>query len=158
MPKYPPHGNLRVAVLDLLDDLDFPSLTQVEAGVDVTCDLATLSLSSTTQTIDRTPWRGDLVRQDPVREVFTGPHLVGFRFTQPEPEPLWDLAVFRAEKTLVVRRGVPYETAWAASQVVSVYVVQFGARSTTDPSEDVVETFVLPLFVSAYRDASAITA
>ena len=127
--------------------------------MDVTFDLVRngLQMGRSTITSRRPRWSSDVESEDPVRYSLA-PVLTGYRFTPPEDEPLWDaVATFRSPGVLVVRRGVPTATAWAAGQSVEVTVGRWGKRATS-PSDNGPVTFSVPLVVRADDDAAVVVA
>ena len=160
MPKYPFDGYTRVAVVPAINNLAAPSLAEINAGTDITCDLTAdgLRLSREQSTTTRTGWASNVDFEAPTRYGFPNAGLTGFRYTPPEDETLWDLAAsFREEAFLVVRRGLDHDIAWATSQVVETYQFQWGKRSVYDSANDTMVTFTVPIHISDDNDAAVVT-
>ena len=157
--KYPFHARTRVVILTAVGDIAAPTLAELNGGVDVTFDLVRngLQIGRSTTTTRRTRWSSDVEAEDPTRYGLM-PLLTGYRFTPPDDEPLWDaVATFRSPAVLVVRRGVPTASAWAAGQSVEVTVGRWGKRATS-PSDNGPVTFSVPLLVRANNDAAVVAA
>lgn len=157
--KFPADGYTRVAILPAVANLAAPTLDEIGDGVDITCDLTAdgLRLPRSTATQDATPWRGPLEIERPTRVNMAGSSLQGYRFRL-EAEVLWDAAVFKARGFLVVRRSMPFDTGWAATQVVEALDFRFGKRTTADTASDAMVTFTVPIFVTAEEDEAVIAA
>lgn len=156
MSRYPFEAHTTVVLAPSVASLAAPTLAEIAAGVDVTCDLLTsgLSVARSTGTVNRTPWTGDLEVESPARYA-VAVELSGFRDTA--SEALWDeVDTFRERKFLIVRRGVAYGTAWSAGQVVEALEVRVGKRSTAPSTPNALQTFTVPLFVLADEDAAVV--
>jgi hypothetical protein len=157
--KFPFEGNTRVALVPAINNIAVPSLAEISAGVDITCDLTAdgLRLTRSTATIDVTPWAGDLVIEEPTRRAFSGASLTGFRFLDPDDEILYPRCVFKTSSFLVVRRGVPFEDVWGSGDVVEALGFIFGDRTTADTAQDALATFTVPIFVNVQNDAAVVS-
>ncbi|MGR7002814.1 phage tail tube protein [Yinghuangia aomiensis] len=70
----------------------------------------------------------------------------------------YDLLTYRTRGFLLVRRNVPYETPWAATQDVEVYPAQCGEPALEAPAKNEVQKFKSPLAVTDEPDARAVVA
>lgn len=158
--KYPFDSHTRVSILATVASVTAPTVANLNAGTDITCDLTPdgLRISPKTVTVDSTPWAYGSVVTRPVRYDFSGAGLRGFRYEQPDTELLWDAALFRARKFVVVRRGMAFDAAWAASQEVEVYEVLFGKRSVEPSNDNSLTTFEVDLHVRSNSDAAVVAA
>lgn len=178
MRKFPFDEFTRVAFPPAVSVLTAPTLDELRAVVDdyyldvytdeyigafewvydISCELTAngLRLPKSTQAVDVTPWKGDLVQERPIRYGMSGAALEAFRFRPPDVEVLWAGARFKAQRVLVVRRGVPVEQDWAEGDVVEVYRVRIGQRANADSNPDTLTTFTVPLFVYAATDEAVI--
>lgn len=142
-------GKTRVAWLSTVANINAPTVAELTAGADYTkritpdglktdpstADVDTSSLASTfdTKTVGRigvdvelTFKRGDTVGDDaPYTTLKYG--VSGF---------------------LVIRRGVPYTTAWATGQKVEVYPITCGEPQNSSPAANEVMKFVSPMKVT----------
>lgn len=158
MTIVPFDGHTRVVLADPVADISAPPIAVIQAGVDVTCDLTRdgLRVQRTTQTVDRTPWRGDLAVEAPTR-VQAAVELVGYR--RPSGEVLWPATSdFRAERLLVVRRILPFDEPWDVGQSVEAMAVRVGKRSVTPSATNAAVIFTVPLFVFEDDDSAVIAA
>lgn len=160
MTKYPFDEHIRAAVLSAVVDLSAPTVAELNGGIDVTCDLTTDGLATprSESTVDRTRWADDQESADPVRWS-TSCRLDGYRFKQPDAEPLFDAcAVFRAPVVLVVRYGVRWDEAWTAGDEVEVIRGRWGKRSTAPAARNTAVTFSVPIIVAEDTDAAVVAA
>lgn len=127
---------------------------------DIQCELTAdgLHLPKSTESRDNTPWKGDLIQEIPIRYGMSGASLRGFRYKQPDPGVLWAGARFKAERALVVRRGVHVTVPWTVGDSVETYRVTLGKRVTADSAQDTLTTFEVPLFVTAENDDAVVAA
>lgn len=158
--KYPFDEYVKVSWVpgaDGIAAIDEPELWEIQTGTDITCELTAdgLALGVGTNAIDSASLCSRVSAQIPGRITFNGV-LTGFRYKQPDAEPLWDLAVLDSEGFLVVRRGKDQAGAFALGDTVQVFKATFGARSDTDTSTDTLATFAVPLYISDYNDDAAI--
>jgi hypothetical protein len=180
MRKYPFDAYTKVALPPAVADLEAPTLDELRAIVDdyyldvysdeyigafewvydIDCELTPggLRLPKSTESVDATPWKGGLHQERPTRYGMTGASLEAFRYRPPDVEVLWHGARFKEQRVLIVRRGVPVETAWTAGDTVEVYRVTFGQRANADSSPDTATTFTVPLFVYAATDEAVLVA
>lgn len=147
--KFPFHAHTRVALASAIADLGAPTVAELAGSIDIACDLTQdgLDLAKSTGSAEVTRWASRFAGRRPTRYEFSRPELVGFRFSPPDSEVLWDAAVFRAVKFLVVRRGLDVDTAWAAGQKVETYRFMFGKRTVAPSDSDDLTTFSVPLFI-----------
>lgn len=160
MPAYPFEEHTRVAILPTIADLTAPTLAEIAAGVDITCDLTKdgLSLERSTETVSRTPWHKLLLAEDPGRYGAGGARLKARRYTQGSDEVLWDAAVFRTSAFMVVRRGILYAVPWAAGQLVEAVGFRYGKRATVSSAANVNVSFVVPILVHDDEDEAVVAA
>lgn len=178
MRKFPFDAYTKVAFPPAVADLGAPVLDELRAIVDdyyldvytdeyigdfewvydIDCELTPggLRLPKVTESVDATPWHGDLIQARPTRYGMSGASLEGFRYQPPDVEVLWAGSRLRAKRVLVVRRGVPVETEWTAGDVVEVYRVTLGQRVNADSNPDTATTFMVPLFVTAATDEAVL--
>lgn len=156
--KYPFHAHTRVALAASITDLNAPTVSELTAATDIACDLTQdgLDLSKSTGSVEVTRWASRFAARRPTRYEFSRPELVGFRFSPPDSEVLWDAAVFRAVKFLVVRRGLDVDAPWAAGQKVETYWFMFGKRTVAPSDADDLTTFSVPLFVLEDDDEAVV--
>lgn len=127
MSRYVHEGKTKVtfvASADDISDIDAPTVAELNAGTELTTLLTKDGL--------QTPDTQNMVDSATLAETFDaqrvgswggGITLTGFR--DDTNDTLWDLAVYGDEGFLVIRRGTAYATAWAASDDVEVYPIQF---------------------------------
>lgn len=126
MPRYVHEGNTKVAYVTTIADIDAPSAATLTAGTDISRLLTKDGLT--------TPDSQNMVDSSTLADTFDAQRvgswggsisLTGFRDSVDAEDDLWNLAVYGTEGYLVIRRGLPYDTAWAAAQDVEVYPIEF---------------------------------
>lgn len=158
-------GYYRVVWVDAIANQDAPTVAELNAGIDLECQITPdglareaedesvdtsrlCSVFSTTQ-VGRTSFELSLtlVRLDEA-------NLTGGA-TQDEA---YRTLTKGKRGFLVVRDNLASETLWAASQDVEVYPVQCGTRSKATPAANELQTFTLPLMVTADPSLDAVVA
>jgi len=142
-------GNVKVSYVPAIANQAAPTVAELAAGTSLECLITGDGLDITTDenvvsvpklcetTISEAPGRSKTnialtyVRKDVVLEdvAYTTliPNLVGF---------------------LVVRRGIPVTTGWAAAQKAEVYPVKFGVQAEQKPEMDGVEKVISKAYPS----------
>lgn len=147
--KYPFDENTRVALLTTApSDLAAPTVSELNAGTDITCDLTAdgLKLGTTNNSISSGGLCSGVDSTVPGRTTFSA-SLTGFKFEQTDATPLWDAVTKGDEAWLVIRYGVPHDTAWANGQEVEVYDFLWGEAATADTGNDTLATFNVQLHI-----------
>ena len=149
-------GFTRVTLLNSLTSLSAPTVAEINAGFNLTPNLAALDGAVTESTADRTPWKGNQDVQVPIR--FSRTFVVrGYRETAGVPDMAYTLMAYRSSKVLVVRRGIAYATAFAAGQPVETYRIRIGKRNTLGVSESVSSSrWECTLYVTSENDAALV--
>lgn len=137
---------------DDIADTSAPTVAELNAGTDITCFLTKdgLRLGISTNAVDG----GSLCNRVDIQSagsVSYSPMLKGYRDNESGGDTFWNLAVWGDTGFLVVRRGILYATAIAASQKVEVYPAQMGQKAPGDSAGNTNQFFDLPLFI---RDAA----
>ena len=126
MPRYVHEGNTKVAFVPTIASKTAPTVAELGAGTDISTLLTKDGL--------QTPDSQNMVDSSTLADTFDAQRvgswggsitLTGFRDSVAANDDLWDLAVYGTEGFLVVRRGLPYDDAWAAAQNVEVYPIEF---------------------------------
>lgn len=175
---YPFDAYTRVAFAPTVADISAPTLAELGRTItsdpyideyidpyagtvtwlfDIQCELTAggLALSKSTSTVDATPWYGGLQQERPTRFAVDGASLEAFRL-QAETGVLWEGCQFRAQRVLVVRRGIPVDQDWNTGDPVEVYRVTLGKRSTNRSARNTAVTFTVPLYVTAEDDDAVV--
>lgn len=149
----------RVYVCDTVNNLELPTVAELNAGTNIGPDLLLdgLQIERDQQVDDATPWRGPAERTRPTRYSYSPSELLGLRHLQGGSEALWTAAAYKDTGVLVVRYGVSAAAAWAASQVVETFAFTWGKRSVISSSSGVV-TFRVPLHISEDHDDAVVAA
>ena len=126
MPRYVHEGNTKVAWVTTIADIDAPTVAELGAGT----ELSTLLTKDGLQTPDTQNMVDSSTLADTFDAQVVGSWggsitLTGFRNSTDADDDLWNLAVYGTNGYLVIRRGLPYDTAWTAAQKVEVYPAEF---------------------------------
>lgn len=158
MGSYPFEQFTRVVIAPTVATLSAPTLAEIAAGADITCDLTKdgLALPRDTESIPRWRWHELFLGQDPGRYTLNGAVLKGKRRTPGDDEVLWDAAVFRTSAVLIVRYGILFETPWADAQPCETLRIRFGKRHTTPTAANTTAMFMVPLFVTDDEDQAVV--
>lgn len=70
----------------------------------------------------------------------------------------WTTLTYQTTGYLIVRRILPFATAFAASQEVEVYRVECGERASVPPAPNEVSKFVSPMKMTAEPNTAAVVA
>lgn len=149
-------GMYKVVWVDSIANIAAPTTVELGAGIDLECqitpdglareasdepvDTSRLCSVFTTQQVGRTGFEVSLtlVRLD--EENLSG------GATEDEA---YRTLVKGKRGYLVVRDNLPAETAWASGQDVEVFPAQCGTRSKATPAANEMQTFTLPLMITA---------
>lgn len=136
-----------------------PSAAAISAGKEVAKEYLTpdgLNITPTTGTRNTSTLGRDVTTQKVGRRAFDGSSLAMYRLEPDADDLVWDLMVYRAEMTLVIRRGKPATTAVAAGDEVEVYPIQVGEPSIAPPVENGNDWYTVPLTVTGVFDTRAV--
>lgn len=149
-------ANTRVAILNSVAILGVPSVAELNAGYDISSRLTADGLrpNGNTVTEKRTPWKGGLEVEVPVRRSMSF-LLQAYRNTTATTDMLWTISRWRSNGVLVVRRGVAVTTAWTAGQAVESYRFTFGLRNHLGSGS--ATTFIVPLLVYEMEDQAVVS-
>lgn len=138
MSRYTHDYKTKVVWLTTLSSITAPTTTQLNAGVDVSRFIPKDGLN--------TPQNQNLVDSAALTDRFDAQvqgtwggslGVTGFRDEDPDEDDFWNLTELGTNGFLVVRRGIPWEDAWAADQACEVYPAEMGQPipSATAPNE-----------------------
>lgn len=143
-------GKTRVVWVSSIANINAPTTTELNAGSDFTAritpdglkidpstaDVDTSSLASTfdTKTVGRVGYDTELTFK---------------RGTTAGEDLPYTTLKYGVSGYLVVRRGVAYDTAWAASQKAEVYPITCGEPQNVSPAANEIMKFVSPMKVTA---------
>lgn len=151
MPRYTDDGYTKVAWAQIADK-EFPALSELTAGEDIECGLTGdgLNTNTTENEVD------DSALCETYDATLPGTFKVNPELTLKrqntvggDTDVYWDLFSTRGETgALVVRRGIPSETPWAAAQKVEVYPGTTGIRKSQASARNQQTRFMLTIFGS----------
>lgn len=152
-------GNIRVSSVPSIANIAAPTTAELNAGTDLTPLITPdglIGFEPDTAAVDNAKLNSTFNTQQPGRASWSGTAL---RFVRQTGTDTVRNTLARGYVTnIVVRRaGVPYTTAWAASQSVEVYPVAAGQRKILAPAANEVEKYEVPFFVTSSPNDSATT-
>jgi hypothetical protein len=150
-------GNFKVSWLLNVSNVHAPTVAELAAGTSLeqfitpdgyknkasTAPIATSSLASTFDTEAAGRKKFDISLE---------------LMRQTLPDPVYALLAYKAAGYLAVRRTLANTTAWASTQQVGIFPVQCGQREESDAAENEVQTYTVPLFLTADPDDNAVVA
>jgi hypothetical protein len=150
-------GNIKVSFLTAVANIHAPTVAELTAGTSLeqfitpdgyknkpsTAAVATGALASVFDT-EATGRRKFDISLELMRQTPT--------------DPVYAQLTYKAAGYLAVRRTVASTTAWASTQSVEIYPVQCGQREQQDPAPNEVQKYVVPMFMTADPDDSAVVA
>jgi len=152
MPRYANDGYIQAVWVTTVVDKDFPSQSVLNAAEDLACHMTKDGLKTgfTENEVD------DGALCETYDATLPGSYKTAVELTLKrrntvggDTDVAWDLLSNRGEVgTLVVRRGVPAETPWAASQAVESYPGSLGIRRPADVATNEQSKFMLTIFGS----------
>ncbi|NYV73182.1 hypothetical protein [Streptomyces sp. UH6] len=147
-------GMTKVSWLTTIADITAPTATELNAGKHWTERITPdgLNISPTTAAVDT----GSLASRDdlsaPGRRNYDGMSITFKRGeiseTGTDDEP-YETLKYGTSGYFVVRRGQPYEDAYATGDLVKIYPVKTGEPQDQASAANTVEKFVAPLFLRA---------
>lgn len=142
--KFPADGKTRihwVAGDDGIADVHAPTVDEIEAGVDISCDIPSggIDLGVSNATIETGSICSRFVSYANGRTT-VAPALTGWRYEQPD-DTFWELVEKDTVGFLVIRTGMDYEDDFEAGQMVTVIKAQMSEPAPEFPGGDTAMTF-----------------
>ena len=146
-------GNYLVSWVDTIADPAAPTTTELEAGIALECQLTPdgLGREASDETIDTSRLCSVFTTMQMGRTSFDV-SLTLVRLDTSDgttTDDAYDTLKKGKHGVLVIRDNAPADQAFAASDEVEVYPVQCGTRSKATPAANELQTFTLPLTVTA---------
>lgn len=152
-------GNNRVSYVPTIANAAAPTTAELTAGTDLTCLIMADGLDITVdESAISAPKLCETTDSELPGRSKTTINLTCVRKTPAAQDVAWTLLQRGLVGYVVVRRGVAYATAFAATQSVEVYPVTFGARKMQKPEANGVEKFISQGFNSAAPTLDAVVA
>lgn len=144
--KYPADGNTRIVWVpgaDGIADIHAPTVTELAAGVDISCEVQSggLDLGVSSGVIDGASICSSAVAQSTGRTTVS-PTLTCWRY-RPPADVAWALAEKGSIGYLAVRSGIDYETEWDEDQEVWIGLFEMGEPAPSFPGGDTNSDFSL---------------
>lgn len=144
--KFPADGMTYIGWLadpdgDAIDDVHAPALSDLSGIVDLSCDVQSggIDLGVSTAVIDAASICSAFVAQGLGRTTVS-PALTGWRYKQPD-DTFWELVEKGTLGWLLIRTGIPTDTALANGQFVTLAYVEMSDPQPEFPGGDTLTTF-----------------
>lgn len=157
MGKYPNDGRIRVQLVATIANIAAPTVAELNAGTHITGFLSKDGLT--------TPADQNNVDVGTLAETFNAQvpgtfggavEMTGLR--DDAADTLWDLITYDLARHVVVRRGPPTATAFAAAQKVEVYPTRFHEPVPDQTGGDEVSRFTISAPVTSQPNLKATVA
>lgn len=135
-------GKTRVAWVTTIANIAAPTAAELNAGLDFTTRITPdgLSIPAETADVDNSSLASTFTTNRAGRRSFS-PEVTFKRGDTAGDDLPWTTLTYQTLGYLVVRRVLPYTTAWAAAQKVEVYPVECGERNSIPPAPNEVAKF-----------------
>ena len=157
MGKYPNDGRIRVQIVAAIANIAAPTVAELNAGTHITGFLSKdgLTTPADQNNVDVGTLAENFNAQVP--GTFGGAvEMTGLR--DDSADTLWNLITYDLARFIVVRRGPPTATAYAATQQVEVYPVRFHEPVPDQTGGDEVSRFTISAPVTAKPELKAVVA
>lgn len=152
-------GNNKVSYVPMIADPAAPTVTELTAGTSLECLIMSDGLDiSTDESVVSAPKLCETIDAELPGRAKTTIQLTCVRKDTPAEDIAWTTLQRGLKGYLVVRRGIPFDTAWTAADPVEVYPVQFGQRRPIKPEANGVEKFLSQAYNSAAPELDAVVA
>ena len=157
MARYANDGMVRVQVVPTIANKAAPTVAEINAGTDVTNFVTKdgLTVPAEQNYVDNTSL-AETYNSQVVGSFGGNISLTGKRDNA--TDTFWDLVVYGTNTNLVVRRGVATATAFAASQDVEVYPIQWHQPVPAQTGQDTQDTFTAGAAVTSQPNVKAVVA
>lgn len=152
-------GKTRVAWATSISNISAPTVAELEAASDWTTRITPDGLNITPETadVDNSHLASTFTTNRAGRRSFTAEVTFKRGDNAGDDEPFETLK-YQTTGYLIVRRVLPYTTAWAAGQEVEVYPVECGEPQQTPPAPNEVAKFMSPMKITDDPDTDAVVA
>lgn len=152
-------GKTRVAWATSIGNLNAPTVAECTAAADYTKRITPdgLKIDPSTADVD-TGSLASKVDTKTVGRVGYETELTFKRGSTPLEDAPYTTLKYGVTGVLLVRRGIDYETAWAAGQPVEAYPVICGERQNVSPAANEVMKFMAPIKVTDTAATDAVVA
>ncbi|MGW6913708.1 phage tail tube protein [Kitasatospora sp. NPDC054939] len=152
-------GKVRVVWATSIANINAPTVAELTAGTDATLRVTPdgLKTDPTTAAVDTGSLASTYDTEEVGRTKFANELTLKRGDTVPE-DLLYGTLVKGVRGFMIVRRGIPYATAWAAGQQVEVYPTVCGERQNKATAPNEVMKYVVPMFVTTEPATNALVA
>lgn len=159
MPDITADGKTRVAWVPSIANINAPTTTELNGGLDLTPRLTPdgLKADPTTADVDTSSLASTFDTRE-VGRISFDVELTLKRGTTPTEDQPYTTLLYGTHGYLVVRRAVTYATAWTTGQQVEVYPVAVGERMNVAPAANEVMKFTSQMKVTTAPATNATVA
>lgn len=150
-------GNIKVTYVPTIADISAPTASELSAGTDLECLITSFDPTVNEQAISVKKLCQITNSEKPGTVTYQFQMTMVRKETSSE-DVGWTTLLRNTEGYLVVRYGVPYDTAYAAGDDVQVYPGASGARRPQPPEANSPTTFISQWYVSEDPDLDAVVA
>lgn len=152
-------GKTRVAWVTTIANISAPTVAELNAGLDFTERITPdgLNIPAETAEVDNSSLASTFTTNRAGRRSFTV-EVTFKRGDTPTDDLPWSTLTYQTMGYLVVRRVLPYSTAWTAGQEVEVYPIECGERNSMTPAPNEVAKFTAKMLMPEEPDTSAVVA
>ncbi|WP_033288250.1 hypothetical protein [Amycolatopsis jejuensis] len=152
-------GANKVTFVAAIANLAAPTTTELTGGTSLECLITADGLDiSTDESVVAAPKLCETIDAEQPGRSKTTIQLTCVRKDVPAEDIAWTLLQRGLAGYVVVRRGIPVATAYAATQKVEVYPVKFGVRRPIKPEANGVEKFMSQGYNTASPNLDAVVA
>ena len=152
-------GNNKVTFAPTIANIAAPTTAELNAGTDLECLITADGLDiNTDEDTTSSPKLCETTTSEQPGRSKTTIQLTCVRKDVALEDIAWTLLQRGLTGYLVVRRGIPYDTAWTAGQTPEVYPVKFGVRRMLKPEMNGVEKFMSQGYNTASAELDAVVA
>lgn len=152
-------GNIKVTYVPTIANKSAPTVAELDAGTDLECVITADGFAPTVneEVVSVPKLCETIVAEGPGRAT----HQIVLTMVRKDTSSEdigWTTMVRSTEGYLVIRYGVPYDTAYAADQDVQVFPGKSGERRPQAPEANSATMFQSQWYVSAQPDLDAVVA
>lgn len=152
-------GKTKVAWVTTIANIASPTVAELNAGFDFTTRVTPdgLNIPAETADVDNSSLASTFSTNRAGRRSFS-PEATFKRGDNATDDRPWTTLTYQTMGYLVVRRVLPYTTAWAVGQSVEVYPVECGERNSIPPAPNEVAKFTSQMKLREEPNINAVVA
>lgn len=159
MTLYSNDGKIKIYFVPTISNIAAPTVAQLNAGTDLSSFITKdgLTVPADQNNVD-VAVLSDTFDAQVVGSFGGAIELTGVRHVADADDDFWNLAAYGLTGYLVIRRGPPTATAWAATQKVEVYPMQFHQPVPAQTGGNTVGQFTVSAPVTSQPEPKATVA